>query len=88
MKIGTQGFDLNKSLTFEILDDLSHPVTQTLIYIHSMQTFIYQDLKKACLKKDITKVKPFGPYAWAMMRIINESLFKKLINDKELAYKY
>ena len=38
-------------------------MTKTLIYIHSMETFIYGDLKKACLYRDFTKVKTLGPYA-------------------------
>jgi hypothetical protein len=46
-----------------------------------METFIYKALKKASLQKDITKVKTLGPYAWVMMRIINESLYKKLKYD-------
>ena len=53
-----------------------------------METFIYKDLKIASLQKDITKVKTLGPYAWVMMRIINESLYRKLINDKELLEYY
>ena len=58
-------------------------MTQTLVYIHSMETFIYKDLKKASLEKDITKVKTLGPYASVMGRIINNSLYKKLENDSE-----
>ncbi len=53
-----------------------------------METFVYKDLKKACLQKDITKVKTFGPYAYVMSWILFESLYEKLNNDKELAYKY
>ena len=89
-KIGTQNFDLNKPLTNEILLDPHHIVTQTLIYIHSMETFIYKDLKKASLMKDITKIKTLGPYAHMMSHIIERSFIKKLKNDKdkELAKKY
>ena len=83
VKIGTQNFDLNEPLTLEILYDPDHWVTQTLVYIHSMETFIYKDLKKASLEKDITKVKTLGPYASVMGRIINNSLYKKLENDSE-----
>ncbi len=53
-----------------------------------METFIYKDLKKACLQKDITKVKTLGPYAIAISGILDESLKKKLENDKELQKKY
>jgi hypothetical protein len=36
-----------------------------------METFIYRDMKKASLSKDITKVKTLGPYASVLSRIIN-----------------
>ena len=61
--------------------DPTHPVTQTLIYIHSMETFIYKDLKKASLNKDIKKVKTLGPYAYAIALIISGSLEGKLMSD-------
>ena len=43
-----------------------------------METFIYKDLKKASLNKDITKVKTLGPYACVMATILSGSLFEKL----------
>ena len=46
-----------------------------------METFIYKDLKKASLNKDITKVKTLGPYAAVIGTILDESLKKKLKND-------
>ena len=87
-QIGTQGFDLNQPLTGEILKDPDHPVTQTLIYIHSMETFIYGDMKKASLNKDITKVKTLGPYASVIGEILINTFGKKLLNDKKLKEKY
>jgi hypothetical protein len=72
---------MNQPLTGEILHNPFHPVTETLIYIHSMETFIYKDLKKASLQKDITKVKTLGPYAYAMAEILVNSFKEKLIND-------
>ena len=75
---------MNQPLNEEILFNPSHPVTQTLIYIHSMETFIYGDLKKASLNKDITKVRTLGPYAAVMGRILNKSLVNKLNNDKKI----
>ena len=72
---------MNQPLNYKILHDPDHPVTQTLIYIHSMETFIYKDLKKASLNKDITKVKTLGPYAYAIGTILDNALKKKLEND-------
>ena len=56
-------------------------MTQIMVYIHSMETFIYKDLKKASLNKDITKVKTLGPYAYVLGEILNKALFQKLINN-------
>ena len=39
-----------------------------------METFIYGDMKKASLNKDIKKVKTLGPYAFVIAKILNESL--------------
>ena len=72
----------------EILFDSDHPVTQTLIYIHSMETFIYGDLKKASLNKDINKIKTLGPYARVMGEILEESLKDKLMEDVKFTIKY
>ena len=46
-----------------------------------METFIYKDLKKASLNKDITKVKTLGPYATVIGIILDKSFGKKLEND-------
>ena len=62
---------MDKPHDYKILHDSDHKVTQTLIYIHSMETFIYGDMKKASLNKDITKIKTLGPYAWVMRIITN-----------------
>ena len=59
-------------------------MTQTLIYIHSMETFIYRDLKKASLDRDISKVKTLGPYAFALTSILVLSQKEKLNNDSTL----
>ena len=50
-----------------------------------METFIYKDLKKASLEKDITKVKILGPYAFVMSVILENSLFeiKMIITSKD-----
>lgn len=53
-------------------------MTKTLVYIHSMESFIYKDLKKASLEKDTRKVKTLGPYAFVMGRLLNESFKIKL----------
>jgi hypothetical protein len=61
---------MNKPLTEEILKNFDHPVTQKLLYIYSMETFIYSELKKASLKKDDTRIPTLGPYAAALSYIV------------------
>ena len=63
-------FDLNQQLSVDILKNIDHPVTKTLIYIHSMETFIYGELKKSCLIRDCSRVKTLGPYAYVLGYII------------------
>ena len=81
-------FDLNKPIVEEILCNPGHPVTHTLIYIYTMETFIYGDLKKASLNKDISKVKTLGPYAFVLSKIISNSFEKRLRNNEQLFNKY
>ena len=73
---------MKKELNHDILNNVDHPVTKTLIYIHSMETFIYGDLKKACLNRDFSRVKTLGPYAWVMGRIIYGAYGNKLSQNK------
>jgi len=64
---------MNKPLTCKILEDFNHPITKKLIYIHSMETFIFNDMKKASLNKDETKIPTLGPYAAALSYIIGHA---------------
>ena len=65
--------DINfrKPLTPEILSDPSHKFVKTLVYIYSMQTFIFQEMKKASRNKDIKKIKYYGPLASALSFIVH-----------------
>ena len=47
-----------------------------------MEIFIYKDLKKACLNRDYTRVKTFGPYAFVLGKIIETGYFDKLEEDE------
>lgn len=46
--------DLEKPLTPKILSNPNHKITKHLLYLYSMETFIYADLNRACRKKDKT----------------------------------
>jgi hypothetical protein len=46
-----------------------------------METFIFEDLNKACRNKDLSRVKTLGPYAWALGKIVNWGYRNKLDSD-------
>jgi len=52
------------------LRNTSHKVTQFLLYLHSQETFLYQDLKKASREKDESKIMSLGPYALVLSYIL------------------
>ena len=66
-----EGVDMHKPLTHQILSDRNHSFVKTLIYIYSMETFIYADLNKASRKKDVSKIKFYGPFASALSYIVH-----------------
>lgn len=48
--------DLDQPLSKKILSDPQHKITKLLLYIYSMESFIYADLNKASREKDISKI--------------------------------
>jgi hypothetical protein len=43
---------LDQPLSRKILSNTSHKITQFLLYLHTQETFLYLDLKKASQEKD------------------------------------
>ena len=79
--------NLNKPLTPSILANPYHKITKHLVYIYSMESFIYQDLNRACREKDTSQIQYFGAYAAALSYIIfgaNQNRKDKLKNDNKL----
>ena len=63
--------NLEKPLTPEILQDPSHKITAHILYLYSMESFIYREINKASRQKDRSKIKFYGAYAAALSYIIN-----------------
>ena len=91
--------EMRKPLTPKILSDPNHKFVKTLIYIYSMQTFIFSEMNRASRCKDVSKIKFYGPLAAALSFIIHNgnvkptkemlSVFRGLqIPEKELKEKY
>ena len=48
--------DLKKPLTPKILSDPEHKVTKHILYLYSIESFIYADVNRAIREKDETKI--------------------------------
>lgn len=81
--------DIDKPLTPKILSDPNNKVTRHLLYLYSMESFIYQDLNRASREKDETKIKYYGAFAAALSYIIyfaNKN--RKIQNNKSITRLY
>ena len=63
--------DFRKPLTHKILRNPKHKFVKTLIYVYSMESFIYSEMNKASRSKDLSKIDNYGPYAAALGYIIH-----------------
>lgn len=70
--------DLDKPLSPKILQNPYHKVTRHILYLYSMESFIYSELNKVSREKDKSKIPFYGAYAAALSYIINSaSLFRQ-----------
>ena len=67
------GYDFDKSLTPKILRDPYHKVVKHLLYIYSMESFVYEELNRVCREKDKSKIKFYGAFAAALSYIIHSA---------------
>ena len=81
--------DLDRPLTPRILSNADHKITQHLLYIYSMASFIYIDLNKACRYKKEESILLFGAFAAALSYILYEANGKRkdLIDGELVLYR-
>jgi len=60
-------------LTPKVLSNPNHKITQHLLYLYSMESFLYIELNKVCREKDEKKIKYFGQIAAALGYIIEKA---------------
>ena len=73
--------DIDKPLTPKILSDPEHEITKHLLYIYSMESFVYSDLNRASREKDLLKIKFYGAYAAALSYIIYMANINRKSNE-------
>ena len=73
--------DMDKPLTPKVLSDPNHKAVKHLMYIYSMESFIYAELNRVCREKDQSKIKFYGAFAAALSFIIH-SANQNRVEDK------
>ena len=63
--------DFKKPLNHKILSNPNHDFVKTLVYIDSMQSFIFSEMNKTSRNKDTTKIKYYGAFASVLGYIIH-----------------
>ena len=65
-----QIYPKDKPLTVAILSNPDHEVTKLIIYIYTMESFIFKEMNQAMRDKDVTKIDLYGPLAAALSFIV------------------
>jgi len=63
--------NMKKPLTTKILSDPQNEFVKLMLYIYSMDSFIFKEMNKASRDKDDTKIKYYGAFASALGYIIH-----------------
>ena len=65
--------NIKRPLTCSILSNPVHQFTQRIMYLYSMESFIYEDLNRASRNKDASKIQYYGAFAAALSYIISSA---------------
>ena len=63
--------NLDKPLTRKVLSDPCNPIVRHILYLYTMECFIYEEINRAIRTKDKSKIKYYGAYAAALSFIIH-----------------
>ena len=56
-----------------MLSDPEHKAVKHILYIYSMESFIYEELNRVCREKDKSRIKYYGAFAAALSFIIHSA---------------
>ena len=63
--------NFNKPLTHDILSDPYHEFVKTIVYVYSMESFVFSEMNRASRMKDVSKIKFYGAFASALGYIVH-----------------
>ena len=61
---------MKRPLTPSILRDPDHEFVKTLLYVYTMESFVFSEMNKAARMKDVSKIELYGPFASALSFIV------------------
>ena len=73
LKVGFEQCPENTPLTCKIFENHEHPITKFILYLHTLETFLFKDLKTASREKDESKIMTLGPYALILSYILSSA---------------
>ena len=79
-QLGSVGYSLEKPLTQKILGDSTNLITKLILYLYTMESFIYANLNKASRNKDTRAIKFYGAFAAALSFIIDNANRNRIQN--------
>lgn len=68
-----QHVDFDEPISKVTLAKPKDPMTQFLLYMWSLETFIYDDVNKALRFKDENSVENLGPFCFCLSKILNSA---------------
>lgn len=69
--LSKRDLDLNEPLTEKVLSNPGHDFVKLILYMYSMESFIFREMNKASRLKDVQKIKYYGPFASALGFIVH-----------------
>ena len=69
----SEDITLDEPLTQQILKNPDHPITRHLLYIYSMETFVYQEMNTASRNRDKFMIQYYGGFAAALSYILRRA---------------
>ena len=63
--------DRKKPITPELLEDTDNGFVKMIVYIYSMETFIFKEMNRASRDKDESKIKFYGALASALSFVVH-----------------
>lgn len=69
--LSSKSVKINQPLTLKILGNPKNEFVKTIIYIYSMESFVFKEMNKASRNKDTSQIEFYGPFASALSFIIH-----------------